>query len=211
MYCHDRCNGLSKKIVQDIVTKKAGYAIVVKENQKHLYKAIAETFQEQQVVDIETEDMMCVTEEYAHGRYERRTYAITDDLSRIPQCHEWKGLTHIGKVTCERYIHDVYQQETRYYILRYVDTAKKLAEASHGHWGIENSVHWSLDVTFHEDAIRIYDGYGAENLATVRRIALNVLKRDTTRRLSIRNKRRLCVIKPEYLIHILGCVVSENV
>jgi predicted transposase YbfD/YdcC len=95
--------------------------------------------------------------------------------------NDWAGLTHIGKVTCERWIQGEYQQETRYYILHRVETAKKLAEASRGHWGMENSVHWSLDVTFHEDDICIYAGYGAENLATVRKIAPNALKQEKTR------------------------------
>ena len=91
-----------------------------------------------------------------------------------------------------------------------METAEKLAEASRGHWGIENRVHWSLDITFHEDAIRIYDGYGAENLATVRRIALNALKQEKTRKLSLRNKRALCSMNPEYLMNVLGCVASET-
>jgi predicted transposase YbfD/YdcC len=202
--------GCQKKIVREIVAKKAGYAIVVKENQEHLYKAVVETFQERQSVDTSPKDATYTTEGSAHGRYERRTYAITDDLSRLTTRNDWTGLTHIGAVTCERYIQGVYQQETRYYILCRVETAEKLAEASRGHWGIENSVHWSLDVTFHEDAIRIYDGYGAENLTTVRKIALNALKQEKTRRLSLKNKRALCAMNPEYLMRVLGCVVNDD-
>jgi predicted transposase YbfD/YdcC len=130
--------GCQKKIVREIVTKKAGYAIVVKENQENLYKAIVETFQEQRVVDTSAKGNTYTTEGCAHGRYERRTYSITDDLSRLTTRNDWTGLSHIGEVTCERYIHGIYQQETRYYILCRVETAEKLAEASRGHWGIEN-------------------------------------------------------------------------
>jgi predicted transposase YbfD/YdcC len=202
--------GCQKKIVREIVAKKAGYAIVVKENQENLYKAIAETFQERQEADTSVKEAIYATEGFAHGRYERRRYSITDDLSRITTRSDWFGLTHIGAVTSERYIQGVYQQETRYYILCRVETAEKLAEVSRGHWGIENSVHWSLDVTFHEDDIRIYDGYGAENLATVRKIALNALKQEKTRRLSLKNKRALCAMKSEYLMRVLECVVNEN-
>lgn len=201
--------GCQKKITKAIVAKKAGYAIVVKENQEKLYAAIVETFHEQHHSDACSAYATYTTEGPAHGRYERRTYAITDDLSRITTHNDWVGLTHIGKVTCERYIQGVYQQETRYYILCRVETAEKLAEASRGHWGIENSVHWSLDVTFHEDNIRIYDGYGAENLATVRKIALNALKQEKTRKLSLKNKRALCAMNSEYLTRVLGCVVNE--
>ena len=67
-------------------------------------------------------------------------------------------------------------------------------------------MHWSLDVTFREDDIRIYDGYGAENLATVRKIALNALKQEKTRKLSLKSKRALSAMKSEYLMRVLGCV-----
>ena len=201
--------GCQKKIAKDIVAKKAGYAIMVKENQEKLYKAIVETFYEQKNSGRPPIYAAYTTEGAAHGRYERRTYTITDDLSHITTRSDWAGLTHIGAVTCERFIQGDYQQETRYYILCRIETAEKLAEASRGHWGIENSVHWSLDVTFHEDAIHIYDGYGAENLATVRKIALNALKQEKTRKLSLKNKRALCAMKSEYLTQVLGCVAND--
>ena len=201
--------GCQKKITRDIVTKNAGYAIAVKGNQRNLHTAIVETFEGQDNANESARYTTYITEGAAHGRYERRTYTITDDLSRIMARNDWAGLTHIGKVTCERWIQGDYQLETRYYILHRVETAAKLAEASRGHWGIENSVHWSLDVTFHEDDIRIYDRYGAENLATVRKIALNALKQEKTRKLSLKNKRALCAMNSEYLVRVLGCVVNE--
>ena len=201
--------GCQKKITRDIVTKNAGYAIAVKGNQGNLHTAIVETFEVQDNTNESARYTTYRTEGAAHGRYERRTYTITDDLSRIMARNDWAGLTHIGKVTCERWIQGDYQLETRYYILHRVETAEKLAEASRGHWGIENSVHWSLDVTFHEDDIRIYDRYGAENLATVRKIALNALKQEKTRKLSLKNKRALCAMNSEYLARMLGCVVNE--
>lgn len=202
--------GCQKKIVREIVAKKAGYAIVVKENQEYLHKAIMETFQARQSADTASNVATYTSEGVAHGRYERRTYSITDDLSHITTRDDWAGLTRIGAVTCERSMQGVYQQETRYYILCRVETAEKLAEVSRGHWGIENSVHWSLDVTFHEDNIRIYNGYGAENLATVRKIALNALKQEKTRTLSLKNKRALCAMNSEYLMRVLECAVNED-
>ena len=201
--------GCQKKIAKEIVTRKAGYAIAVKGNQEKLHAAIIETFQTLHNADNPSTYATHATENAAHGRYERRTYTITDDLSRITTRDEWAGLTHIGKVTCERFIQADYQQETRYYILHRVETVEKLAEASRGHWGIENSVHWSLDVTFHEDDIRIYAGYAAENLATVRKIALNALKQERTRKLSLKNKRALCAMKSDYLMQVLTCIVSD--
>src|SRR5215216_3671169 len=201
--------GCQKKIAKDSVAKKAGYAIAVKGNQEKLHTAIIKTFQALHNADDSSTNATHATEGAAHGRYERRTYTITNDLSHITTRNDWAGLTHIGKVTCERWIQGEYQQETRYYILHRVETAEKLAEASRGHWGIENSVHWSLDVTFHEDDIRIYDGYAAENLATVRKIALNALKQEKTRKLSLKNKRALCAMKSDYLMQVLNCVVSD--
>ena len=181
----------------------------MKGNQEKLHTAIIKTFQALHNADESSTYATHATEGAAHGRYERRTYTITDDLSHITTRNDWAGLTHIGKVTCERYVQGAYQHETRYYILHRVETAEKLAEASRGHWGIENSVHWSLDVTFHEDDIRIYAGYGAENLATVRKIARNALKQEKTRKLSLKNKRALCAIKPDYLMHVLECGVKD--
>jgi predicted transposase YbfD/YdcC len=202
--------GCQKAIVRDIVKAKAGYAIVVKANQEHLHRAIVATFQ---AADPKTTagQMSCATyENNAHGRYERRTYHITNDLSRLPHRNDWEGLTHIGAVTCERYIQDTYQQETRYYILCLVTTVEKFAEASRGHWGIENNVHWILDVTFHEDALRVYDERGAQNLATTRKIALNMLKQEKTKKLSIKNKRALCAMNSEYLKKVLSCVTTKD-
>jgi predicted transposase YbfD/YdcC len=201
--------GCQKKITHDIVEKKAGYAITVKENQETLYNTIVQTFAEPPRTEGDAISTSSVTEERDHGRYERRTYTVTNDLSRLATRAEWTGLTHIGMVTCERIIDETYQQETRYYILSRVETAEKLAEASRGHWGIENRVHWVLDVTFHEDAIRIYDGYGAENLATVRKMALNALTRENTRKLSMKKKRALCSMKPEYMMKVLESVANE--
>jgi len=201
--------GCQKKIAREIVARKAGYAIAVKGNQEKLHAAVIETFQALHNADDLSAYAAHITEDAAHGRYERRTYTITDDLSRITTRDEWAGLTHIGKGTCERFIQADYQQETRYYILHRVETVEKFAEASRGHWGIENSVHWSLDVTFHEDDIRIYTGYAAENLATVRKIALNALKQEKTRKLSLKNKRALCAMKSDYLLQVLNCAVSD--
>jgi predicted transposase YbfD/YdcC len=201
--------GCQKTIAQDIVAKKAGYAIAVKGNQRKLHTAIVETFQMQHQSDESINNPTYATQDAAHGRYERRTYSVTDNLSRVTTRNDWIGLTHIGKVTCERWIQGAYQQETRYYILHRVETAEKLAEASRGHWGIENSVHWSLDVTFHEDDIRIYARHGAENLATVRKIALNALKQEKTRKLSLKNKRALCAMRSDYLMQVLESVRND--
>ena len=201
--------GCQKKIANDIVAKKAGYAIAVKGNQEKLHAAIIETFQALHNANEAAPYATHATEGAAHGRYERRMYTITSDLSHITTRNDWAGLTHLGKVTCERYVQGNYQQETRYYILHRIETAEKLAEASRGHWGIENSVHWSLDVTFHEDDIRIYAGYGAENLATVRKIALNALKQEKTRKLSLKNKRALCAMNPDYLLQVLECAMND--
>ncbi|MBK9714633.1 MAG: ISAs1 family transposase [Kouleothrix sp.] len=129
--------GCQKKIVREIVAKKAGYAIVVKENQEYLHKAIMETFQARQSADTASNVATYTSEGVAHGRYERRTYSITDDLSHITTRDDWAGLTRIGAVTCERSMQGVYQQETRYYILCRVETAEKLAEVSRGHWELK--------------------------------------------------------------------------
>ena len=121
----------------------------------------------------------------------------------------WADLNSIIRIQRERREQEHISLETAYYISSLSANATLIVDATQHHWGIENSVHWSLDVTFHEDDIRIYAGYGAENLATVRKIARNALKQEKTRKLSLKNKRALCAIKPDYLMHVLECGVKD--
>ena len=103
--------------------------------------------------------------------------------------HQWPGLTAIGMVQAERRIGTEKTEETRYYILSRKLSADQLGQTVRSHWGIENEVHWVLDVALHEDASRIRRGYAAENFAVLHHIALNLLKSHPTRsQLSIKGR-----------------------
>ena len=123
--------------------------------------------------------------------------------------NQWKDVASIGMVLRTREVNGKLSEEVVCYLSSLPPKVKTFARAVRSHWGIENRLHWSLDVTFHEDDIRIYDGYAAENLATVRKIALNALKQERTRKLSLKNKRALCAMKSDYLMQVLTCIVSD--
>jgi predicted transposase YbfD/YdcC len=112
-------------------------------------------------------------------------------------------VTSIGMVEAIREVGGKVSKEVRYFISSIQADAKKFANAVRSHWGIENSLHWVLDVTFNEDQCRVRRDLAAENLALLRKIALNILKADTTTKMSIRKKRKMSVWDDNYMLHLL--------
>ena len=106
-------------------------------------------------------------------------------------------------VECERRLPDHTSYETRYFISSLPPNAKQLLDATRGHWGIENSVHWVLDIAFREDESRIRLGNAQHNLAIVRRMALNLLRHEKTAKVGIAAKRKLAGWNPNYLLKVL--------
>ena len=138
-----------------------------------------------------------------HGRYETRRYWVTDNLTGIRQPERWRGLKALGMVESERRVNGETSFERRYYILSFYRGARAFGEAIRSHWGIENSLHWVLDVTFREDESRIRRGAAPENLATLRHIAINLLKQETTRKKSLKQKRLRAGWDNDYLGKVL--------
>ena len=194
--------GCQKKITKKIVKEGGDYAIAVKGNQPNLFKAIKALFNNSNLEDADFDFHQM--EDKGHGRHEIRSCFTTDNLKEIPMSSEWSGLRTVGVV-----ISDVTQKgktttSCRYYISSIENKAKLLAESVRSHWGIENSAHWVLDVAFREDESRIRKGHGPENFALLRHIALNLLKKDKTVKLGIKNKRLQAGWDNGYLCKLLA-------
>ena len=176
---------------QTIIDAEADYILSVKANQLNLYKHLLNKFVEFADSDYNVEGLRrLITTEKSQGRVERRTYyaiAVSDDDRKVLK--RWPGLQSVGMVVRERTIGDKDELETSFFITSLAPKVRKLAEHIRGHWGIENSQHHILDVTFTEDASRIRSGTAPEISASIRRMALNILQRDKTVKDNIRGKR----------------------
>ena len=125
-------------------------------------------------------------------------------LEYINDGGQWKSLSSIGMVESERIVDGKTSVETRYYISSLPGYAGRLLSASRGHWGIENSLHWALDISFREDGSRVRVGNAAENLAVIRHMALNLLKHDKTVKASIKGKCKKAGWDDDYLLVLLS-------
>ena len=182
----------------------------VKESQKTLYDDIKKCFD--LVID---ENFMAdkvnfiETTEKVHGRIETRRYWIAEEVDWLSGIESWLDLTSIGVVESER--HEISTGITsidrRYYIASIKKDEKLFSSAVRKHWGIENSLNWCLDVTFREDDSRIRQGYAAQNMAVVRHIALNFLKKEKSK-MSVRGKRKKAGWDNDYMIKVLADVIG---
>lgn len=193
--------GCQKKIVSEIVKKNADYCIAVKENQKTLYDGIKDSFKGTAYIkERETYETL----EKGHGRIEKRVYTVITDqeyLTYLNPDGSWKKLNSIGHVVATRTIKGITSQENRYYILS-ITQAQQFAHAVRNHWGIENSLHWVLDVDFKEDQCRIRSGYADQNMAVLRHMAINLIKQNKTKG-SIKTKRLKSGWDENFLVQVL--------
>lgn len=197
--------GCQTKIVEKIVEKQADYVLPVKENQGKLYETLQQLFDNPD----EMRWVSCAhhkTVDKDHGRIEIRECWTTSDadyLRYIATFAEWRSLRSIAMVQAERRIGEQRTVERRYFISSLEPHAQPLLRATRGHWGIENKVHWILDVAFREDDCRVRKGNGAQNFAVLRHIALNLLKREKTALCSIHSKRLKAGWDHAYLLKVL--------
>ena len=183
--------GCQKKIAEAIIEQEADYLLAVKDNQPKLHQAVQDYFTQANKVAFEGYDVdFAETFDKGHGRIEsRRCWVANDALPHIDGSQNWEGLQTIVMVEAERTEKEETTIEHRYYISSAEDTAEKLLGASREHWGIETSLHWRLDIAFREDESRIRKGNGAENFAILRHIALNLLNKEDTAKIGMKNKR----------------------
>jgi predicted transposase YbfD/YdcC len=196
--------GCQTEIAKQIVEQQADYCLAVKGNQPTLHDGVVDFFHDHLEDDFaRTRSRRYHTEEKGHGREEVRDYIICPVPKDLPDRARWPGLKAIGIAmnNTQRDGKDCY--DARYYILSKYISAKRFAEGSRSHWGIENSLHWQLDVTFREDECRIRKGNADANFSILRRTALSLLKQETTAKVGIKNKRLTAGWDETYLEKVL--------
>ena len=197
--------GCQAEVAKKIVEKGADYVLAVKENQPQLHEDIVDFFPEGKRMSWECLDMdEFETVDGEHGRIEKRKFYLAQDLDSIGKRERWPGLQGIGMVESKRVIGGKESFEKRYFIASFGKDVKSFGHAVRQHWGIENSVHHILDVTFDEDRCRKRTDHAAENFAVVRHMALNLLKNARTPKpMSLRRKRLQVSWNREFLLQIL--------
>ncbi len=196
--------GCQVEIAQTIVVQQANYVLATKGNQPTLFKGLISHF----AVHLSDNNVFKGrgfhrTSEKAHGRETDREYFVCDVPGDLPDASRWPKLRAIG-MTVNRTMRDGKETiEGRYYILSRKLTAKQFAAAVRGHWSIENSLHWQLDVTFGEDQSRIRKGHADTNFSLLRRHALSLLKNERTATVGVKNKRLTAGWNEDYMLKVL--------
>jgi predicted transposase YbfD/YdcC len=206
--------GCQTDIAEQIIDREADYVLALKENQGHLYEDVACLF-----ADLEDSQYQAYEFDYEktvnkdHGRIEiRECWTISDPeiLRYLRGFTNWKQLATVSRIRSQRWLGEEKSCEDRYHIASIVG-AKRVLGSVRSHWGIENELHWTLDLAFDEDHCRVRKDHGPENFALLRHIALNLLKQERTCKRGIKGKRLLAGWKQDYLLKVLsGFAQMEN-
>jgi len=196
--------GCQKKIAQRIVDQGGHYILQLKGNQGSLHQETVMLFDQ-----CLTDDCRGIAYSTAsttgggHGRIEERRIWATSEVGWFAERDKWKHLRSLARVRCERTIDGETSTEDHYYISSLTADPQTLLGYIRGHWSIENRLHWSLDISFADDDRRTRVGHGAENATRLARIALNLLKAETTLKAGIKSKRLMCGWDHGYLLKVL--------
>jgi predicted transposase YbfD/YdcC len=193
--------GAQKAIAAEVIAGGADYVLALKGNQETLHQAVIDHIDEQLEGDLDGAQEL-VTTDKGHGRVETRTYLQLPAPKGLPGFTLWKALKTLAIVTSVCLRDGKETVEVRYYISSLALDVKRLARAVRGHWGIENSCHWSLDMTFREDESRLRERHLRENFAWLNRFALSLLKQHPGRQ-SLVMKRRSCGWSDTFLMEVV--------
>lgn len=208
--------GCQKKIAKEIIEADADYVLALKGNQETVHAEVKSfldaTLEEKQkqrskgavMPRAAAQLQQLETVEKDHGRIETRRYYQSAELDWFADRAKWEGLRSVGLVEAVRELDGKTTTERRYYLSSLSLDVATFARAVRGHWAVENKLHWVMDVCFREDQSRARTGYAAENLATLRRLALNLLKRERTKKRGIRGKQLNASWDHAYLLKLLG-------
>jgi predicted transposase YbfD/YdcC len=186
--------GCQKEIAKLIKKKKGDYIFSLKGNHSNTHSEVVDFFARHEV--LKYQDRGYEFEQYedidkAHGRIEVRKITIIKQIGWLVDKDGWEGLSSVAMIDSERIIKGASTKEKRYYISSLQTTAKDMLGKIRDHWGIENSLHWVLDVVFNEDKSRVREQNASRNLATIRKIALNLVKLGKNKKNSIKGTRKL--------------------
>jgi predicted transposase YbfD/YdcC len=210
--------GCQKEIAEKIVASGADYVLAVKDHQPALHEKTTALMTEAALDHVKSGKGcsdgsdgavrygFAETVEKDHGRIETRRIWVSDEVEALGTSllQDWKGLGSVVRVQSRRDIDGKVSVETRVYISSIQGRdAGRMGQVVRGHWSVENQLHWQLDVSFREDQSRVRSGHAAENLSRIRRISLNLLKRDRTKKRGIKGKRLNAAWDHDYLLHLL--------
>ncbi|NLE45811.1 MAG: ISAs1 family transposase [Chloroflexi bacterium] len=199
--------GCQKEIAAQVIDQEGDYVLAVKDNQPQLSEKIAKLFVHSRMPlsDLPSDD--ATRTEKGHGRLETRSCQVLDVrewLYYLDTERAWAGLRSIVRVTARRQVGEERSEETRYFISSLPCDAPRLLQVVRDHWGVENGLHWVLDLAFQEDASRIRKDNSPENFSRLRRLALNLLRNEKTAKVGIKAKRRRAGWDEQYLLKVLS-------
>lgn len=196
--------GCQKEIAKEIKEADADYVLALKGNQGQAHAEVKSYLDE--AIERKTKELAYMeTVDKGHGRLEVRRYWQSGKLDWFEDRADWEGLQSVGVVEAVREINGQQAVERRYYLSSLSVEVKRFARAVRSHWGIENQLHWVMDVNFGEDQSRARSGYASENLATLRRWALNLIKSDQQKKKrSLSGRMKAAGWDNRYLLHLLG-------
>jgi predicted transposase YbfD/YdcC len=199
--------GNQRAIAAQIVAGEADYVLAVKDNQPKQLEAIEEFFSTAERFDYaHVSHASYRSVEKDHGRIETRRYVVSDQLNWLEPKLKHPGMRSVVMVEAIRQIGENLSCERRYYVSSLGADIERLSQAIRRHWGVENRLHWCLDMAFNEDQCRVRTGHAAANLSILRRIALNLLRLDDSVKAGIKNRRLLAGWNPIYRDKLLGLI-----